>query len=65
MFKSPKILETDLLLPRKHTDQASLIHVSGGGGGRVLGSSFAGYIYVCVTDLSEPLSHYSLFCGQL
>ena len=49
MFKSPKILETDLLLPRKHTDQASLIHVSGGGGGEGTWVKFC-WIHICMCD---------------
>ena len=35
----------------------------GGGGGGFLGSSFAGYVHAAC--FSEPLPHYSLFCGQL
>ena len=32
----------------------------GGGGG-----SWVNFCWVCAAGLSEPLPHYSLFCGQL
>ena len=33
-----------------------------GGGG---GGTWVNFCWVCTADLSEPLPHYSLFCGQL
>ena len=34
----------------------------GGGGG---GGTWVKFCWVCAAGLSEPLPHYSLFCGQL
>ena len=34
----------------------------GGGGG---GGTWVKFCWVCAASLSEPLPHYSLFCGQL
>ena len=36
--------------------------VWGGGGG---GGTWVNFCWVCAAGLSEPLAHYSLFCGQL
>ena len=35
--------------------------ISGGGGG----GTWVDFCWVCAAGLSEPLPHYSLFCGQL
>ena len=36
-----------------------------GGGGGGWGCSWVNFCWVCAAGLSEPLPHYSLFCGQL
>ena len=37
----------------------------GGGGGGRAGGTWVTVYWVCAAGLSEPLPHYSLFCGQL
>ena len=37
----------------------------GGGGVGLGGSTWIQFCLVCAAGLSEPLPHYSLFCGQL
>ena len=41
----------------------NLTNIPGGGGGG--GVSRVEFCWVCAVGLSEPLPHYSLFCGQL
>ena len=38
------------------------VNVTHGGGG---GGTWVNFCWVCAAGLSEPLPHYSLFCGQL
>ena len=44
--------------------QVKTIGTWGGGGGRV-GDTWIKFCWVCAAGFSEPLPHYSLFCGQL
>ena len=47
-------------------DRAS-VHAKKGDFGpkKPLGVTWVNFLWVCAVGLSEPLPHYSLFCGQL
>ena len=42
---------------------ANTVDPGGGGGGK--GGTWVQFCWVCAAGFSEPLPHYSLFCGQL
>ena len=49
----------------KFSQEQTDLTVWGGGGGGAGGGTWVNFCWVCTAGLSEPLPHYSLFCGQL